>query len=199
MFLVAGLGNPGSDYALTRHNIGFMAVDALAGRERFTSKFQSETASLSIEGEKIILLKPMTFMNHSGRAVQAAMAFYKIPPEQVIVLHDELDIALGKIRIKQGGGANGHNGIKDIDQCIGLDYWRIRMGIGHPGMKEQVHSHVLSRFGADELAQVEKVNAALMAHFALFWQRSPEVLASKVAAQLAPPKPAKPTATPPVE
>ena len=199
MFLVAGLGNPGSDYALTRHNIGFMAVDALAGRERFSSKFQSETASLSIEGEKIILLKPMTFMNHSGRAVQAAMAFYKIPPEQVIVLHDELDIALGKIRIKQGGGANGHNGIKDIDQCIGLDYWRIRLGIGHPGMKEQVHSHVLSRFTADEMAQVEKVNAALMAHFALFWQRSPEVLASKVAASLAPPKPAKPTILPPTE
>lgn len=199
MFLVAGLGNPGPDYALTRHNIGFMAVDALAGRERFSSKFQSETASLSIEGEKVILLKPMTFMNHSGRAVQAAMAFYKIPPAQVIVLHDELDIALGKIRIKQGGGANGHNGIKDIDQCIGLGYWRIRLGIGHPGMKEQVHSHVLSRFGADEMAQVEKVNVALMAHFALFWQRSPEVLASKIAAQLAPPKPAKPAAASPVE
>ncbi|MBX9725908.1 MAG: aminoacyl-tRNA hydrolase [Rickettsiales bacterium] len=199
MFLVAGLGNPGSDYALTRHNIGFMAVDALAGRERFSSKFQSESASLSIEGEKVILLKPMTFMNHSGRAVQAAMAFYKIPPTQVIVLHDELDIALGKIRIKQGGGANGHNGLKDIDQCIGPDYWRIRLGIGHPGMKEQVHSHVLSRFTADEMAQVEKVNAALVAHFALFWQRSPEVLASKIAAQLAPPKPAKPTIPHPAE
>ena len=197
MFLVVGLGNPGPDYALTRHNIGFMAVDALAGAERFSSKFHGESASRSIEGEKIILLKPMTYMNNSGRAVQAAMAFYKIPPAQVIVLHDELDIGLGKIRIKLGGGANGHNGIKDIDQCIGPDYWRIRLGIGHPGMKEQVHSHVLSRFSADEMAQVEKVNAALVAHFALFWQRSPEVLASKAAASLAPPKPAKPAPSQP--
>jgi peptidyl-tRNA hydrolase, PTH1 family len=192
MLLVVGLGNPGPDYALTRHNIGFMAVDALAGAERFTSKFHGETASRSIEGEKVILLKPMTYMNNSGRAVQAAMAFYKIPPAQVIVLHDELDIGLGKIRIKRGGGANGHNGIKDIDQCIGPDYWRIRLGIGHPGMKEQVHGYVLSRFTTDELTQVEKLNAALVAHFAVFWQRAPEVLASKLAASLAPPKTPKP-------
>lgn len=193
MFLVVGLGNPGPDYALTRHNIGFMAVDALAGAERFTSKFHGEVASRSIESEKLILLKPMTFMNLSGKSVQAAMAFYKIPPENVIVLHDELDIPLGKLRIKRGGGANGHNGIKDIDQMIGPNYWRIRLGIGHPGMKEQVHSHVLSRFTADEMAQVEKVNASLVNHFALFWQHSPEKLASKIAAELTPPKEKKPT------
>jgi PTH1 family peptidyl-tRNA hydrolase len=192
MWLVVGLGNPGSDYALTRHNIGFMAVDALAGPERFTSKFHGESASRSIEGEKVILLKPMTFMNLSGKSVQAAMAFYKIPPEHIIVLHDELDLPLGKIRIKQGGGANGHNGLKDIDQMIGPNYWRIRLGIGHPGMKEQVHSHVLSRFTADEMAEVEKILTALSAKFALFWQSAPETLASKVAAALNPPRPNQP-------
>jgi PTH1 family peptidyl-tRNA hydrolase len=176
-----------------------MAVDALARAERFTSKFHGESASLSIEGEKIILLKPLTYMNNSGRAVQAAMAFYKIAPERVIVLHDELDIPLGKIRIKQGGGANGHNGIKDIDQCIGTNYWRIRLGIGHPGMKEQVHSHVLSRFSTSEMEQVAQVNKAVAEHFVLFWQRSPEVLASKVAATLAPPKPTKPAPTSAIE
>ena len=157
MFLVVGLGNPGSDYALTRHNVGFMAVDALAGPERFTSKFHGEIASRSIEGEKVILLKPQTFMNLSGKSVQAAMAFYKVPPEHVIVLHDELDLPLGKIRIKHGGGANGHNGLKDIDQMVGPDYWRIRLGIGHPGMKEQVHGHVLSRFSSEEMGEVEKL------------------------------------------
>ena len=188
MWLVVGLGNPGSDYAQTRHNIGFMAVDALAGHARFTSKFHSETASLSIEGEKVILLKPQTFMNLSGKAVQAAMAFYKIAPEQVIVLHDELDLPLGKIRIKQGGGANGHNGLKDIDQMIGPDYWRIRLGIGHPGTAEQVHGHVLSKFTAEERELVDKVNASVVKHFPLFWQKKPEMLATKVAQDFAPVK-----------
>lgn len=188
MWLVVGLGNPGSDYAQTRHNIGFMAVDALAGAARFTSKFQSETASLSIEGEKVVLLKPQTFMNLSGKAVQAAAAFYKIPPENIIVLHDELDLPLGKIRIKQGGGANGHNGLKDIDQMIGANYWRIRLGIGHPGTAEQVHGHVLSRFTSDEQAIVEKVITSLCSHFPLFWQKKPEMLATKVAQDFAPVK-----------
>lgn len=199
MRLVVGLGNPGPDYALTRHNIGFMAVDALAEHARFTSKFHGEIASRSIEGEKIILLKPMTYMNNSGRAVQAAMAFYKLSPADVIVLHDELDLPLGKIRIKRGGGANGHNGIKDIDQSIGPDYWRIRLGIGHPGMKEQVHGHVLSRFGEDELREVEKINAALVQHFSLFWQHSPELLATKIASALTPPKEKKPATNPGAE
>lgn len=192
MFLLVGLGNPGSEYALTRHNIGFMAVDALADAERFTSKFHGEIAARSIEGEKVLLLKPQTFMNLSGKSVQAAMAFYKIPLEKVIVFHDELDLPLGKIRIKLGGGANGHNGLKDIDQMVGANYWRIRLGIGHPGMKEQVHGHVLGRFGADEMAEVEKVLKALSVKMALFWTASPEVLASKVAQALNPPRPNKP-------
>ena len=195
MFLVVGLGNPGPEYALTRHNIGFMAVDVLADAGRFTSKFHGETYARTIEDEKVILLKPMTYMNLSGKSVQAAMAFYKIPPENVIVLHDELDLPLGKIRIKQGGGANGHNGLKDIDQMVGANYWRIRLGIGHPGMKEQVHGHVLSRFSNDEQDEVVKVLKALGENFALFWKRSPEVLATKVAATLNP-QPIKPQAPP---
>lgn len=189
MFLLVGLGNPGPEYALTRHNIGFMAVDALAAAASFTSKFHGLSASLTIEGAKLILLKPQTFMNLSGKSVQAAMAFYKIPPENVIVLHDELDLPLGKIRIKLGGGANGHNGIKDIDQMVGPNYWRIRLGISHPGMKEQVHGHVLSKFSADEMSEVEKVLKVVAEKFALFWQASPEVLASKVAQSLLPAKP----------
>jgi PTH1 family peptidyl-tRNA hydrolase len=192
MRLIVGLGNPGPEYAHTRHNIGFMAVDALAGAARFTSKFHSEMAAITIEQEKAILLKPMTYMNLSGKAVQAAMAFYKIAPAQVIVLHDELDLPLGKLRIKQGGGANGHNGLKDIDQMIGPDYWRVRLGIGHPGMKEQVHGHVLSRFSSDEMVEVSRVIASLTHQFALFWQATPEMLASKVAQSLLPPKPKKP-------
>jgi peptidyl-tRNA hydrolase, PTH1 family len=189
MFLLVGLGNPGPEYALTRHNIGFMALDALAGAASFTSKFHGLSASLTIEGQKVILLKPQTFMNLSGKSVQAAMAFYKIPPENVVVLHDELDLPLGKIRIKQGGGANGHNGIKDIDQMVGPNYWRIRLGIGHPGMKEQVHGHVLSKFSADEMVEVQKVLKAVADKMALFWEASPEVLASKVALALNPPRP----------
>lgn len=189
MWLVVGLGNPGSEYALTRHNIGFMAVDALAGRASFTSKFHGEMAAATIEGEKVLLLKPQTFMNRSGKSVQAAMAFYKIPPEQVIVLHDEIDLPLGKLRIKRGGGANGHNGLKDIDQLIGDGYWRIRLGVGRPEGQAPVHDYVLGRFTPAQMSDVEKMLTALSAKFALFWQASPEVLASKVAQALLPPKP----------
>ncbi len=192
MWLIAGLGNPGSEYAATRHNIGFMAVDRLADGGSFSSRFHGEVASLTLGGEKLVLLKPHTYMNHSGRSVQAAMAFYKLPPAQLVVLHDELDLPLGKIRIKLGGGANGHNGIRDIDAAIGPDYWRIRLGIGHPGDKDRVHNHVLSRFTAAERAQADKVIAALADRFALFWQQTPEALASKVAAALNPPRPKQP-------
>jgi PTH1 family peptidyl-tRNA hydrolase len=223
VWLIVGLGNPGAEYAATRHNIGFMAVDKLANTLRapnFSNKFQAEIASVDLAGEasrpsepsaaegarstrqnadvrsnqKLLLLKPQTFMNHSGRSVQAAMAFYKIPPSQLIVLHDELDLPPGKIRIKKGGGANGHNGLRDIDACVGQDYWRIRLGIGHPGTKEQVHGYVLARFGADDRVEVDKINEALAAHFALFWNHSPEALATKIAQTLNPPR-IKKTAT----
>ena len=192
MWLVVGLGNPGSEYAHTRHNIGFMAIDEVAKNASFSSKFQGEVANLTLGTEKVILLKPMTYMNNSGRSVQAAMAFYKIPPANVIVVYDELDLPLGKLRIKKAGGANGHNGIKDIDQSIGPDYWRIRLGIGHPGMAAMVHSYVLSRFTVDERLQVDKIVETVAAHLPLFWQHSPEALATKVANTLNPPQPKPP-------
>ena len=197
MWLVVGLGNPGSEYAHTRHNIGFMAVDAIArlsGILRFVSKFQGEMAQGSWEGEKLILLKPQTYMNLSGRAVQAAMTFYKIPPANLIVLHDELDLPLGKLRIKKGGGANGHNGLKSIDEAIGKEYWRIRLGIGHPGTAERVHGHVLSGFDLKEIPLVEESNKVLAEHFPLFWKHSPEQLATKVSQTLNPPAPKPPKA-----
>ena len=197
VWLIVGLGNPGAEYAATRHNIGFMAVDKLANTLRapnVSNKFHGEFCQTELDGEKLLLLKPQTFMNHSGRSVQAAMAFYKIPPSQLIVLHDELDLPPGKIRIKKGGGANGHNGLRDIDACVGQDYWRIRLGIGHPGTKEQVHGYVLARFGADDRDEVDKINEALAAHFALFWNHSPEALATKIAQTLNPPR-IKKTAT----
>ncbi len=201
MWLIVGLGNPGAEYAATRHNIGFMAIDALAqaaAADRFTAKFQGELASTVWESEKLIFLKPQTYMNRSGKSVQAAMAFYKIPPAQVIVLHDELDLPLGKLRIKKGGGANGHNGLKDIDAMVGADYWRIRLGIGHPGEAARVHGYVLSRFATEEQPVVEDVTHALSRHFPLFWQHSPEALATKIAATLNPPpeKQPRPSAAP---
>jgi PTH1 family peptidyl-tRNA hydrolase len=184
MWLIVGLGNPGAEYAATRHNIGFMAVDALARAakiDRFAAKFHGELASGELAGEKTLLLKPQTYMNLSGKSVQAAMAFYKLPPSQLIVLHDELDLPLGKLRIKRGGGANGHNGLKDIDQTIGPDYWRIRLGIGHPGEAARVHGYVLSRFTAEEQAAVDRLTQSLAEHFSLFWKHSPAGLMSKLA------------------
>lgn len=191
MWLVAGLGNPGAEYAATRHNIGFMTVDTLADGAHFSNKFQGEFALVTLGGEKVGLLKPQTYMNRSGGPVQAAMAFYKIAPEKLIVLHDELDLPLAKIRIKKGGGANGHNGLRDIDSAIGQNYWRIRLGIGHPGEKHAVHDYVLGRFSSTQRAEVDTLNKLLAEQFPLFWKHSPEALATKIAQTLNPPPPKK--------
>lgn len=191
-WLVVGLGNPGPEYAGTRHNIGFMAVDALAERWKasaFSKKFQGEIADVTVQSQRALLLKPLTFMNRSGGSVQAASAFYKIPPERILVMHDELDLPVGKLRIKQGGGANGHNGLKDIDRVIGPDYWRLRLGIGHPGDKAQVHGHVLNDFSKEEKVQVARQLEVLSEHFALFFTASPSKLANKIAQVLHPPLP----------
>ncbi len=152
--LVVGLGNPGPQYARHRHNIGFMVIDALADRQGLASyrrRFQAMTAETVLAGRRLMLMKPMTFMNESGRAVGEAMRFYKLGLDQVIVVHDELDLAPGKCRVKKGGGAGGHNGIRSLDRHIGPDYWRVRLGIGHPGRKDAVHGYVLHDFArADE-------------------------------------------------
>ncbi|KQT66129.1 MULTISPECIES: aminoacyl-tRNA hydrolase [unclassified Aureimonas] len=149
MLLIVGLGNPGPSYAGHRHNIGFMAVDEIRRRGGFspwTKKFKGEISEGQIGTEKVLLLKPLTFMNDSGASVGDALRFYKLEPSQVVVVHDELDISAGKVRVKTGGGNGGHNGLRSIDAHIGKDYRRVRLGIGHPGSKERVNGHVLSDF-----------------------------------------------------
>ena len=157
MFLLVGLGNPGAKYAGNRHNIGFMAVDAIADAHSFgapKSKFSGSVRDGYIETDngrvKALILKPMTFMNESGRSVGAAAQFYKIPKDKIVVFHDELDLDAGKFRMKLGGGIAGHNGLRSIKAQMGAEFWRARMGIGHPGRKEQVHSHVLSDFAKSD-------------------------------------------------
>ncbi len=156
--LLVGLGNPGKEYENTRHNIGFKMADAIVRHFHFPDfklKFHGEISEGNIDGQKVIVLKPMTFMNKSGVSVAAAAKFYKIPLEKIIVFHDELDLKPAKVRIKTGGGAGGHNGIKDIDARIGKDYRRVRIGIGHPGDKDQVSNYVLHKFSSDEKITME--------------------------------------------
>lgn len=154
MWLVVGLGNPGREYEGSRHNVGFMVVDALARRHRapsFASKFKGELAQCAVGGVSAVLLKPQTYMNLSGQSVQPAMAFFKIPLETIVVVHDDLDLELGQIKLKRGGSAGGHNGLKSIDGQIGPEYLRVRAGIGHPRKEGQrsggsVVGHVLGAF-----------------------------------------------------
>lgn len=149
MLLFAGLGNPGTKYAGNRHNVGFMAADAIARRHSFSPwsrKFQAEIAEGRLGGERILLIKPQTFMNLSGQAVGEALRFYKLDASAVTVFYDEIDLAAGKVRVKVGGGSGGHNGIRSFDQHIGNAYRRVRIGVGHPGIKEMVHGHVLGDF-----------------------------------------------------
>src|SRR5712691_12107789 len=153
MRLIVGLGNPGSRYARNRHNIGFIAAAAIARRHgfpSFRSRFKGELAEGVIAGQRRLLLCPQTFMNDSGESVLAAMSFYKILPDDIVVIHDEIDLRHGKEREKRGGGSAGHNGLRSIDAMIGPDYWRIRIGVGHPGIKELVQPYVLQNFAADE-------------------------------------------------
>ncbi|TPM53086.1 aminoacyl-tRNA hydrolase [Mesorhizobium sp. B2-2-4] len=167
----AGLGNPGAKYMNNRHNVGFMAVDAIARRHSFSpwsKKFQGLIAEGTLGGEKIILIKPQTFMNLSGQSVGEALRFYKLGPGALTVFYDEIDLAEGKLRIKTGGGAGGHNGIRSIDGHVGNAYRRVRIGVGHPGVKEMVQHHVLGDFGKtdrdwlDPLLDTVADNAAMI-------------------------------------
>jgi len=147
--LIVGLGNPGSRYEETRHNAGFLLLDEIARgySASFTAekKFQGETARVMIDSRDVRLLKPTTFMNLSGESVQAMASFYRIEAEQILVAHDELDLLPGTVRLKQGGGHGGHNGLRDIIKHLGRDFWRVRLGIGHPGDAKQVSNFVLKR------------------------------------------------------
>ncbi|MDR3473814.1 MAG: aminoacyl-tRNA hydrolase [Devosia sp.] len=149
MHLLVGLGNPGDKYARNRHNIGFMAIDAVARRHDFPpfrQKFSGLVSEGTVAGERVLLLKPQTFMNSSGDSVVQATGFYKLTPADVTVFYDEIDLVPGKVRIKRGGGSGGHNGIRSIDPQIGPDYRRVRLGVGHPGHKDAVMPHVLGDF-----------------------------------------------------
>ncbi|UUV06770.1 MULTISPECIES: aminoacyl-tRNA hydrolase [Ruegeria] len=160
MKLFVGLGNPGQKYARNRHNIGFMAVDRIAEDHGFgpwKSKFQGEISEGRLGSEKILLLKPQTFMNRSGQSVGEAMRFYKLESTDVVVFHDELDLAPGKVRVKAGGGHAGHNGLRSIHDHIGAAYDRVRLGIGHPGRKEMVSAYVLSDFAKSEADWLDDV------------------------------------------
>ncbi|OWU81923.1 aminoacyl-tRNA hydrolase [Phaeobacter sp. 22II1-1F12B] len=154
MKLIVGLGNPGAKYARNRHNIGFMAVDRIAEDQGFSPwkpKFQGAIAEGRLGSDKVLLLKPETYMNNSGQSVGEAMRFFKLTPDDVIVLHDEIDLAPAKVRVKQGGGHAGHNGLRSIHAHIGAEYARVRLGVGHPGRKELVPAYVLHDFAkADE-------------------------------------------------
>ncbi|OXT00549.1 aminoacyl-tRNA hydrolase [Notoacmeibacter marinus] len=164
MLLIVGLGNPGTKYAGNRHNIGFMAADKIARRHGFgpfTKKFQGELAEGRLGGDKALILKPQTYMNESGRAVGEAMRFYKLETSDLIVLYDELDLAPGKVRVKTGGGAGGHNGIRSIDAHCSKDYRRVRIGIGHPGGKELVTRHVLGDFAKADAEWLEPLLDAI--------------------------------------
>jgi PTH1 family peptidyl-tRNA hydrolase len=149
VFIIAGLGNPGRQYQDNRHNIGFLAVEAIARAHSFSpwsKKFKSEISEGTIGGEKVLLMKPQTFMNLSGDAVGEAMRFYKLSPTDIIIFHDELDLPAAKVRVKVGGGNGGHNGLRSMDAHVGRDYKRVRLGIGHPGVKDMVSGHVLGDF-----------------------------------------------------
>src|ERR1051326_3268053 len=154
MRLVVGLGNPGARYARNRHNVGFMAAAAIARRHGFAAprgRFKGEVAEGVIGAERCLLLCPQTFMNASGEAVLAAMSFYKLAPDEIVVIHDELDLRPGKVRAKRGGGNAGHNGLRSITATIGADFWAVGIGIGHPGIKELVEPYVLQNFPMEEL------------------------------------------------
>ncbi len=185
MLLWVGLGNPEPGMARQRHNIGFMAVDAIAARHGFSpwrQRSKGLTAEGVIGGQKVLALKPMTYMNESGSSVQAAAAFFKLPAEAVTAFHDELDLAPGKLRVKRGGGAAGHNGLRSMDRHLGSpDYWRVRLGIGHPGHKDRVTGYVLGDFAKAEQPWLTALLDAVAEAAPLLAAGQAEAFMSKVA------------------
>ncbi len=166
MQIWTGLGNPGPKYALNRHNVGFMAVDVIAEMYRFgpvQKKFSGWVQEGRIGTHKVLLLKPATFMNESGRAVGEALRFYKLEPDALTVFHDELDLAPFKVKVRMGGGLAGHNGLRSINQHCGPDFRRVRIGIGHPGARERVHGHVLGNYAKSEMDPLADMLAGIAA------------------------------------
>lgn len=185
MKLWVGLGNPEPGMLRQRHNIGFMALDAIAHRHGFTpwrNRFKGVVAEGTIGGQKILALKPLTYMNGSGESVQPAAAFFKLPPADITAFHDELDLAPGKVRVKKGGGAAGHNGLRSMDRQLATpDYWRVRLGIGHPGDKARVTGHVLGDFAKVDQPWLLDLLDAVADAAPLLAQDKPEDFMTRVA------------------
>ena len=197
MLLLVGLGNPGQDYAGNRHNIGIMVADEIVRCYGFPApRSKSHPHGMFSEGrigsDKVIVLKPLTYMNESGQAVGAAMRYYKLEPADVFVFHDELDLAAGKVRAKRGGGNAGHNGLRSIDFHIGCDYWRIRLGIGHPGDRNRVAGHVLKDFSKADRPWLEKMVQAVADATPLLLAGKEADFMTRVALLTQPPKPKNP-------
>lgn len=183
MLLIAGLGNPGPEYSGHRHNVGFMAVDAIHRRHGFgpwRRRFRGEAAEGSLGGEKVLLLKPLTYMNESGRAVGEAMRFYKLQPSDVLVIHDEVDLPPGKFRMKAGGGTAGHNGLRSIGGAIGDGFRRLRIGVGHPGVKEMVPHHVLRDFAKADRIWLEPLIDAIADNAPLLAEGKDNTFANRI-------------------
>ncbi|SCA55563.1 Peptidyl-tRNA hydrolase [Candidatus Terasakiella magnetica] len=194
MILLVGLGNPGGKYAKNRHNIGFMALDTIVRRHCFgpwRTKFQGQMCEGTIDGVKVLALMPETFMNESGRSIGAAARFYKIDPENIIVMHDELDLAFTKIKVKTGGGHGGHNGLRSTDAHMGKNYKRVRLGIGHPGSKEKVHSHVLGDFAKAEVPELDKMLDTVCQHIGLIANGEDTDFMNRYALDMRPQRPNK--------
>jgi len=194
MLLFVGLGNPGKEHARQRHNIGFMAVERIADDHGFSpwrAKFQGEVSDGRLGGEKVLLLKPSTYMNLSGQSVAAAARFHKIPVEEITVFHDELDLAPAKCRVKRGGGHAGHNGLRDIHRHLGPDYQRVRLGIGHPGDKNRVSRYVLQDFARQEERWLEDLLIGVADGAPKLAAGDEGGFMNAVALRLAPPKPKK--------
>jgi PTH1 family peptidyl-tRNA hydrolase len=197
MALLVGLGNPGPTYAKHRHNVGFMAVDEIVRRHGFApwrKNFEGAVSEGKIGTSKVVALKPQTYMNDSGRSVQAAQRFYKIEPDRVIVFYDELDLLPGKVRVKRGGGSGGHNGIRSLDAHLGADYWRVRIGIGHPGHKDLVSGYVLHDFAKADAAWLAPVLDAIAAEAPRLVAGDEAGFMSRVAHAVNPPPPKGPKA-----
>ncbi|HIJ63282.1 MAG TPA: aminoacyl-tRNA hydrolase [Rhodospirillaceae bacterium] len=189
MRLLVGLGNPGASYARNRHNIGARAADLIVRRYGFSpwrTKFQGSLAEGLIAGDRAVVLKPETYMNLSGQSVAAAARFFKVGAPEVIVLHDDLDLAPGRLRVKQGGGAGGHNGLKSIDAHLGNDYWRVRLGIGHPGDKDLVTPWVLGDFAKSDELWLAPLLEALVDQLPLLVAGDANAFTSRVALAVAP-------------
>lgn len=196
MRLLVGLGNPGPRYARHRHNVGFLAVDAIAARHSFgpwreRAKFAAALSEGALDGEPILLVKPTTYMNESGQAVGSVMHFHKLSAGDIYAFHDELDLAPGKLRVKRGGGTAGHNGLRSLEAHIGNDFWRVRIGIGHPGDRVLVKHYVLSDFWAEDRAWLEPLIDAIAIEAPLLLKEDGSAYMSRIAHRLAPPKPPK--------